>query len=168
MGLREEIQNLIASERQKLEAADNRKHEHWREEEKRFAVMKALLKEMVSSFGDSYIRSEILAYSATLSVGWNAPENGAFETKIRWKIKPNSISKFDIPAGESWTESSQGFSVEETSYLAYELDESKRLLPNEQEVLGYLTSRIARQVAGVEHVKTKALSPKPTKSDEAS
>ena len=74
MGLREEIQNLIASEREKLEAADKRKKGYWLEEDKRFAVMKALLKEMVRVFGPSYVKSEIQSYSANISVGWNTLE----------------------------------------------------------------------------------------------
>ena len=166
MGLREEIQDLIASERKKLEAADNRKKEYWLEEEKRFAVMKPLLEEMVRVFGPSYVKSEILSYSASIRVGRNTPENGSFETKIHWKIVPHSISKSDVQAGESWRECLQGFNLEEASYLAYELSERKRFFPNEQELLDYLTRSIAHQVAAFEHVAEKASSRRLTKADE--
>ncbi len=166
MGLREEIQNLIVSERQKLEAADKRKNEYWQEEEKRFAVMRAMLEEMIAAFDPSYVKAEIQAYTANISVGWNAPENGSFETKIQWKIAPHSTLKFDVAAGESWREFSQEFDVEETSYLAYELRQNKRLFANEQELLEYLTRSIVQQVAGFEHVNAKTLSRRPAKSNE--
>lgn len=166
MGLREEIQHLIAAERQKLEAADGRKNEYWHEEEMHFAGLKSLLEQMIAAFDPAYVKAEIQAYTANISVGWNAPENGSFETKIQWKIAPHSALKFDVVAGESWREFSPEFDVEETSYLAYELHQNKRLFANEQELLEYLTRSIAQQVAGFEHVNAKALSRRPAKSNE--
>jgi hypothetical protein len=166
MGLQEEIKNLVSQERVRLEARDVKHKQYYSEQEQRFAVMKRLLYDIVNAFSAEYIQETISVDSATVAVGWNSPENGSFETKILWKIKPQSRFRAEAGPGEALLEGVPGFTIDETSFRAYEVSESKKCFANEEETANYLIHEISEQVAAFEHIRHKSASklntPKPT------
>lgn len=158
MSLKEELQNLITEERNKLEIRDQGMQSYKSAQESRFAIMKRLLTELANAVPPEYIQKTLLDDSAIISVGWNRPEDGTFETKIRWNIEPNRQFKVDYETKQSWLESAPGFDIQETSFLCYEMFEQKRSFPNEESLVEYIAKQVAEQIAGVEHVRNKVKS----------
>ncbi|MDL1888336.1 hypothetical protein FBQ96_01905 [Nitrospirales bacterium NOB] len=155
MGLKEEIQNLIATERGRLETRESKMDQFLSIQKARLTVLNSLLTELANAVSPEYVRTNLAEDAAEMSVGWNRPEDGAFETKLRWTITPNHQSKIDHEAGYAGLDPLAGFNVVETSFLAYEMDEQKRTFPNEESVIEHIAKKIATQVASAEHIKRK-------------
>lgn len=155
MGLKEEIQNLIDTERGRLETCESKLEQFRSTQKARLNVLNPLLTELANAVSHEYVRTNLAEDTAEISVGWNRPEDGAFETKMRWNITPNHQSKIDHEAGHAWLEPSAGFTVRETSFLAYEMDEQKRTFPDEATILEHIANKIAKRIASVEFNKQK-------------
>ena len=155
MGLKEEIQNLIATERGRLETRESKMDQFLSTQKARLTVLNSLLTELANAVSPEYVRTNLAEDTAEISVGWNRPEDGAFETKLRWTVAPNHQSKIDHEAGYAWLDPSVGFTVVETSFLAYEMSEQKRTFPDEATLVEHIANNIAKRIASVEFNKEK-------------
>ncbi len=164
MGLKDEIEKIIATELEKLREDDRREEEFWSEQRQRFQPMRALLQEFVASVGPDHLKAKILDEIAILQMGKFERESECFETDVTWRIEPNSESEF---ANDSlqWR-AVAGFCITETGYnrlpshvtrrlkdFGYgETMERRHTFDTATEAAQYLVEQIAKKLAWYKHL----------------
>jgi hypothetical protein len=88
MSLKDEIENLIKAERDKLETLDQKSREFYERQRQRFIPMRVIIEEISKSVEPEYIRVLIHESDAEIKLG-RRNSIGHFEEDIRWQIEPN-------------------------------------------------------------------------------
>lgn len=160
MGLKEEIERVVAAERQKLAARDQSHAEYHEVQRRRFQPMRALLEELAASVEPTYLEIQLDESSATLEVGDKGKQHSNID--IRWEIEPDYEIASPIDEGQGLFREKSGFRVDEKKYYympEYEVFESTRKFATEAEVAEYLIREIAKELAQYRHfadLRTKA------------
>ncbi len=128
---------------------------YFAEQKSHFSMMRQLLTELTNAVPQEFLRKTLSDDAATIEVGWNRPEDGTFETTIRWNIEPSHHLNDDSDDEPPSLESTPGFDLQETSFLCYEMYESKRSFPDASQLLEYIAKEMAKQVATFQHIRGK-------------
>ncbi|HMS82636.1 MAG TPA: hypothetical protein PKD12_03175 [Nitrospira sp.] len=156
MGLKEEINNLISKERHRLKNHEQKMESYDSTQKSRFHTMSKFLVELTNAVPQEYIRKTFSDYAAIIEIGWNRPEDGTFEIKTRWNIEPSYRLNDDPEDEPPSLESAPGFDLQETSFLCYQVFESKKSFPDVNRLLEYLAKEIVKQVASFQRIKDRA------------
>ncbi len=153
MGLKEELNRLIAAEREKLEARD-RQHSAFHDVQRsRFAPLRAALSELAQAVEATCLRLRLHDTSALLELGYE--RDGHFHTELRCEIQPNFDTDFRAARGASLFREAPGYRVEETQYFEYpEYDtaEHSAVFDDESSLAEHLAQKIAEHVAHRRHL----------------
>lgn len=155
MGLKEEMDNLISKERNRIKNYEQKMESYDSKQNSRFSSMRQLLIELTNAVPQEYIRKNFSDYAAIIEIGWNRPEDGTFEIKTRWNIEPTYRLNDDSDDEPPFLESAPGFDLHEKSFLCYQVFESKMSFPDADQLLEYVAKEIARQVASFQRIKDK-------------
>ena len=148
MSLKDEIDKLIQTEREKLKSQDQKYEEFYELKRGRFKTMWAVLSEIAQSIDPQLIRAELSHEedgSATINVGIDL-RNEKSDADISWRVEPNSEITDDMVTYEP----TSGFRVEETRDT-FETVTDVLTFKSESEVAEYLLPLIAEKVALYQH-----------------
>ena len=148
MGLKDEIEKLIATERAKIGERESKDDEYSERQCARFANLRVILNEIAASVNSRYLSSRIGDQSADLKLG--TMRGTSRDVDIHWHIEPNSSLRTPIdPDGTPFVEK-PGFKVETTHYFHQPIPdelESTKVFEDEQSVSEHLVKEIAKRVA---------------------
>jgi hypothetical protein len=159
MSLRDEIESLIAQERNQLEAQDQIKQDLEERKKQRFKIMRSLLQELVDSLEPECIRANLLDKSVEIKFGYitirDIYSNPEWLVDTEWYVCPNWESGF-LGSEKQWEiKEKDGFWVNEKTwtYIGSRerwADKACSFL-TEAETLEYLTKQIAKRFAYYRH-----------------
>lgn len=153
MGLKDEIERLIRTEREKLEARDQ-EHSTFNDIQRaRFASLRAALGELTQTVEATYLRLTLHDSSALLELGHE--RDGYFYTESRYEVQPNFETDFFADRGTSLFREAPGYHIEEIQYFEYpEYDTSEHtaVFDDESIVAEHLAKKIAEHVAHRRHL----------------
>lgn len=157
MSLKDEIDKIIRSEREKLESRDQKHKEHWKRQGERFRAMRALLEEVVSAVDQRHVKASFSDSDATIEIGNKRADGDYFEVDVRWKVQPNFSVKLIPQPGEGVLEVESGFRIEESITCRQpEFDYSEKTLTfdTESEAVQYIIKKMADNIALYQHIQS--------------
>jgi hypothetical protein len=155
MSLKEEMEKIIRSEREKLKSQDRKDKEYWDCERERFRPMRALLEEVVGAVDPEHVEVKFSDQDATIEVGTRRPDSDCFEEDMRWKVRPNFGVRLNPQMGEGLFEEKPGFQVEETiTCRSPEFDsrEKTHTFSTESETVQFIIRKMAEKIAHYQHI----------------
>ncbi len=134
MGLKEDLQKIVAAERERLTAEDQDRAEHNSKRKKQFEVMNSLIKELADALDPRHGEVEISDDLAVIVLG-PCGANNKREEDLKIYINISSSER---------SEKGYEFNVHEVHYY----DGKKYLkFPDEEAVMGCVITRIAKYIA---------------------
>jgi hypothetical protein len=153
VSLKDQLEQIIAAERRKLEAFDNALSDYHTRQHHRFEPMRVVLREIVASVDAAYLKADFSEGSATLELGKDQKSRQIREDVIIWLIQPN----YEItPRDENpcSLHEQPGIRIEETQHWTLPdrgSSEHTRVFATEAQAAEYLVREIAKKVAWYRH-----------------
>lgn len=176
MSLKDKLEKIIRSEREKLKNRDQKRLENEKEryerECERFRLMHTLLEEFVAAIDPKYMEATIGENRAFIEVGqmrecdeYLEEEGGEYlDAAFRWYILPDYEIKWGVRDGESLFEEKAGVRVEEWRYQSPEDNRWDSIysweeiynFTTEEEALEDIVQKAAEVVAHYQHLDKKS------------
>ena len=169
MSLKDEIENIIRTERGKLENRDQGNREYRERQRDRFQPLRALLEEFVTAIGPKYLKANIGDDRAIIEVGRRKKDSEYLECDYRWTIEPDYGIKMRSDASESLFEEKAGVRVEEKQYFRfpeYDTSEKAHHFEADEEAFQHLVETTAKEVAHYQHLEKQIEEPRKTNDSE--
>lgn len=146
MSLKDEIDKLIAAERETLAKRDIEDRNFHEQQKAHFLPLRAVLEEMIKAVDPAYLVVGLGVKQATIKVG--EYKGNRFEADIEWVISCWPDESPDGEELEQWV-----FSIVETTILSYSKEHmlNKYKFETVEEVIQHLVKKVAEQIAKYQH-----------------
>lgn len=142
MSLKDEIDKLIAAERETLAKLDTERRNFHEQQKTHFLPLRAVLEEMIKAVDSAYLRVGLGVKQATIGVG--EYKGNRFEADIEWLISCWPDESPDGEELEQWV-----FSMVETTILSYSKEHilERYKFETVEAVVQHLVKKVAKQIA---------------------
>lgn len=158
MSLKDEIDNLIRAEQDKLKSRDEKYKEYDQQQRNRFASLRVILEQICQAVDSKYLEATLGESWGTLQLGHISVRSNEWEPDIRWSINPNYEWNPSAKAGEATMYAKPGFILKEVNYydlpgLPYDerTSEKEHTFSDEKSLSEYLIEAITKKVAQYRH-----------------